>query len=86
MLKLCSELCWQCQQNSAAVVRASNRSEVEKTDAITDALEHLWIVKSERAYYKSVCDECKENVHTHFITDGELTPPPTMQLNTMQLK
>ena len=52
-----------------------NSSEVEKSSAISDALEHLRIVKLERSYYKSVCDECKESVHAYFVTDGEFTPP-----------
>ena len=56
VLKPRSDLCWQCQQNSASIVRTANSSEAEKSTAISDALEHLRIVKLERSYYKSVCD------------------------------
>ena len=63
VLKPRSDLCWQCQQNSASIVCTANSSDVEKSTAISDALEHLRIVKLERSYYKSVCDECKVCVH-----------------------
>ena len=23
-----------------------------------------------------MCDECKESVHSHYVTDGKFTPPP----------
>ncbi len=75
VMKPRSDLRWQCQQNSAAIVRMANSSEVEKTATITDALEHLRVVKMERAYYKSVCKECKESIHAHFVEDGEFVPP-----------
>ena len=54
----------------------ANGSEAEKTATISDALEHLRVVKMERAHYKSTCDECKESVRAHFTTNGEFTPPP----------
>ena len=75
VLKPRSDLCWQCQQNSTAIVRTSNSLEVEKSTAISNPLEHLRTVKLERSYYKSVYDDCKETVRAHFITDGEFTPP-----------
>ena len=30
----------------------------------------------ERPHYKSVCEECKNGVHAHFLTDGKFSPPP----------
>lgn len=30
----------------------------------------------ERSHYKSVCEECKNSVHAHFLTDGKFSPPP----------
>ena len=75
VLKPRSNLCWQCQQNSASIVCTANSSEAEKSTVISDALEHLRIVKLERSYYKSVCDECKGSVHAHYNTDGKFTPP-----------
>jgi hypothetical protein len=76
VLKPRSDLCWQCQQNSASIIRTSNTSGAEKTTAISNALEHLRIVKLERSYYKSVYDECKESLRAHYVTDGKFTPPP----------
>ena len=76
VMKPRSDLCWQCQQNSAAIVRMANGSEAEKTSIISDALEHLRVVKMERAQYKATCEECKESVRAHFVTNGEFTPPP----------
>ena len=76
VLKPRSDLCWQCQQNSASIVCTANSLEAEKSTAIRDALEHLWIVKLEQSYYKSVCDECKECVRAHYVTDGKFAPPP----------
>ena len=47
VMKPRSDLCWQCQQNSAAIVHMANGSEAEKTTTISDALEHLRVVKME---------------------------------------
>ena len=54
VMKPRSDLCWQCQQNSATIMHTANLSEADKTTTISDALEHLRIVKMERAHYKSV--------------------------------
>ena len=76
VMKPRSDLCWKCQQNSTAIIRSSNACEVEKTATLSAALEHLRIVKIERAFYKSTCEECKASVHAHFITDNQFSPPP----------
>ena len=60
VMKPRSDLCWQCQQNSTAIMRTANASEAEKSSTIDAALEHLRIVKQERTLYKAICDECKE--------------------------
>ncbi len=75
VMKPRSDLCWQCQQNSAAIVRTANSPEAEKSEVIADALEHLRIVRLERAHYKSTCTECKKSVHSHFVSEGKFTPP-----------
>ena len=75
IMKPRSDLCWQCQQNSTAIMRSANASDVEKSSTIDDALEHLRIVKLERANYKSICDECRESIRAYFVTDGEFSPP-----------
>ena len=71
-----SDLCWQCQQNSSAIVRSANLSESEKSASIVAALEHLRVVGMERVHYKHICNECRESVKSHFSTDGKFTPPP----------
>lgn len=76
VMKPRSDLCWQCQQNSIAIMRTANASDVEKSSTIGDALEHLRIVKIERSYYKTTCEECKKSVQAHFTTDGKFSPPP----------
>ena len=76
VMKPRSDLCWQCQQNSAAIVRSANLSESEKSASIVAALEHLRVVGMERAHYKHICNECRESVKSHFSTDGKFTPPP----------
>ena len=70
-----SDLCWQCQQNSAAIARTMNALETEKLSAIAEALEHLRVVKMERKHYKTICKQCKESITSHFTTDGEFKPP-----------
>ena len=89
VLKPQSDLCWQCQQNSSAIVRSVNSSVAEKSAAISEALEHLRVVKLERTYCKSVCDECKASVHAHFVTNEKFTPPPpccAIPCNTKDIK
>ena len=46
-MKLRTDLCWQCQQNSTATARTSNSAKADKTTAINDALKHLWVMKTE---------------------------------------
>ena len=75
VMKPRSDLCWQCQQNSWAIMRTANSSEVEKSSSISAALEHLQLVKLERTHYKKVCEECKESVQSHFKVDGKFAPP-----------
>ena len=76
IMKLRSDLCWQCQQNSTAIIRTANLSEADKTAAIESALEHLRVVRMERTHYKTICEECKVSVRAHFTTDEIFTPPP----------
>ena len=41
VMKPMSDLCWVCQKNSTAIMRASNRPESEKSEVITEYLLHL---------------------------------------------
>ena len=78
VMKPRSDLCWQCQQNSAAIVCTANSPTHlrPKSASIASALEYLCIVKEERAYYESTGEECKKSTHATFFTNGEFTPPP----------
>ena len=75
IMKPMSDLCWQCHQNSAAILRSANRPEEEKTLVIREAQEHLRVVHLERSHYKTTCDECQASVKVHFTTNGQFTPP-----------
>ena len=74
-MKPMSDLCWQCHQNSTALLRAANRPEEEKSITIREAQEHLRVVQLERSYYKTTCDECRATVTSHFTTDSQFSPP-----------
>ena len=63
-----TDLCWQCQKNSAVIVRLSNCSEEEKSSTIKIAEEHLRIVQMERSYYTSSCEDSSRFVRSHITT------------------
>ena len=44
VMKPMTDLCWQCQQNSAALSRITNNPLAEKTVAVEKYLEHLTLV------------------------------------------
>ena len=75
IMKPMSDLCWQCHQNSTALLRAANRPEEQKSTTIREAQEHLHVVQLERSCYKTTCDECCATVTSHFTTDGQFSPP-----------
>ena len=76
-MKPMSDLCWTCQKNSAAILRASNHPETTKSLVLCQAEEHLRLVQIERSNYKTVCDDCKKSVRAYFSTlSGFFEPPP----------
>ena len=75
-MKPMSDLCWTCQQNSAAVIRMANCSEEEKSDVLKVAEEHLRVVEVERKFYKSTVEACRQSVRAHYTVNGEFQPPP----------
>ena len=79
-MKPMSDLCWQCQQNSHAIMRASNTSEAEKIAKLQAALDHLTVVKVECTFYNSICKDCKLDVRGMFTIDRELSLPETPSL------
>lgn len=76
IMKPMSDLCWTCQQNSTAILRAANSSEGDKSETIKAAEEHLRIVQVERSFYKTTCDTCRHSVQTYFTEDDVLKLPP----------
>ena len=76
VMKPMTDLCWQCQKNSTAILRTSNNADAVKSKASIYALEHLRIVKLEPSLYKSVCNQCKDDVLSYFTIGSVFQPPP----------
>lgn len=63
LMKPMSDLCWKCQQNSSAILRAANSSDVEKSDTLKAAQDHLLLVQLERSHYKTYLQrECSKTL------------------------
>ena len=75
LMKPMSDFCWQCQQNSSAILRAANYPESEKSETLINAQEHLQLVQLERSFYKTKCDDCKRSVRAYFTQNDEFRPP-----------
>ena len=75
IMKPMLDLCWQCQQNSRAILRAANCPESEKSATIKAAEVHLTNVQLERSYYRTICDDCRKEVRSFFVENGTFTPP-----------
>ncbi len=69
-LKPMSDLCWQCQRNNTAILRAANHPDTEKSVILKAAENHLKKVQLERSFYKPCCDNCRKEVQRLF-TVGE---------------
>ena len=76
LMKPMTDLCWTCQQNSSAILRAANFPDRAKSDTVAKAMEHLRIVQVERSHYKTTCKECEREIRSHFTTGDEFHPPP----------
>ncbi len=76
LMRPMADLCWQCQQNSQIILRTTNSSEVEKSEVLEAALEHLRIVTIERSFYRSITKDCRLSIQSHFLVDGKFQPPP----------
>ena len=76
IMKPMTDLCWTCQQNSSAILRASNFPERVKSDVLKKAEEHLFIDQKERSFYKTKCKECEDETRAHFNTGDDFQPPP----------
>ena len=71
-----TDLCWQCQKNSSAILKSANAPEEENSETLRAAEEHIRIVQVERSVYNSTCEECSRLVRAHFTSDGKFYPPP----------
>ncbi len=76
IMKPMSDLCWTCQQNSTAILRAANQPDIEKSAQIKVAQDHLLLVQLERSYYKATCDSCRLQITNHFSSNSCFDPPP----------
>ena len=76
LIKPMSDLCWTCQKNSTAIMRAANLSDTEKSSTIKTAQDHLTLVQLERSFYKTTCDTCRQQIYDHFTINDTFEPPP----------
>ena len=52
-----TDLCLTCQQNTAKLIRSANLPDGEKSECVRAQQEHLNTVKTEREFYREVCEE-----------------------------
>ena len=92
VMKPMTDLCWICQKNSAAIMKAKNTSDELKSEvswlknhtlkAAKQSLtlraveQHIELAKPERAYYKKVCKDSTSALKSCFTADGNFLPPP----------
>ena len=76
LMKPMTDLCWTCQRNSTAILRAANCPDGAKSSVIEEAQEHLRVVQCERSFYKTTCDDCKHDIRDYFTEDGIFQPSP----------
>ena len=53
------DLCFECQQNIASIIRSAHLSEDEKSDRLRLAESHLTLAKTERGWYNKQIEDCK---------------------------
>ena len=73
VMKPRSDFCWQCQQNSTAIIKVDNHPEADKSEAYETALEHLHILKTVRKHYKTILRQMQNTV---CVLNDIFTPPP----------
>ncbi len=74
IMKPMTDLCFVCQQNSGAIMKAANRSDVEKSSTLKKAENHLYVVQLQRSFYKTTNDLCKKSVRDHFTSNEVFLP------------
>ena len=73
-MKPMADLCWTCQQNSSAILKAANCP--ERVWCGGGRQEHIRIVQIERFFYKTTCDDCKKSIREFFTNSNDFQPPP----------
>ncbi len=77
-----SDLCWTCQQNSATMVRAVSKPDLEKSATIKASQDHLLLVQLEWSFndcyywmifYTTTCDSCHQQIVSHCSSHDNLT-------------
>ena len=68
VMKPASDLCWVCQQQGAAVLKAANMPEGAKSDVLRKYEEHLRVVGIERSFYKTTSDNVKKTLTQYFLS------------------
>ena len=76
LMKPMTDLCWKCQQNGNAILRAANTSDINKSATVEEALEHLRTVQVERSLYRTICKESEREIRSFFTNGSDFTPPP----------
>ena len=66
LMKPMIDLCWKCQQNGNAILRAANTSDINKSATVEEALEHLRIVQVETSLYRTICKESEREIRSFF--------------------
>ena len=82
LMKPMTDLCWTCQQNSSAILKAANCPERQKSSVVEEAREHLRIVQCERSFYKTTCDDCKHSIREFFNSANDNFQPPPLASQT----
>jgi hypothetical protein len=62
--KAMSDLCWECQQNSTAIVRSQSATGIVQSQVLEKAKHHVDLVQKERQYYQSVLKNALDQYNT----------------------
>lgn len=68
-----TDLCWQCRKNNLAIQRSANMPDEQKESTLQEHLDHLHVVREERAAYNNMVRLAKEVVASANINQLEPT-------------
>ena len=72
VMKPMTDLCWTCQKNSAAVIKASNCNDERKFQVLQVAINHITLAEKERARYNAIYQLCRSSVRSAFANSFPL--------------